>query len=417
MNLLAPDDIWCFSFFVVKDFCRAKLFIMTSYVQKLCAKYNYELINIVTTGDIMAKELNINYQGEYSYTIAIRPNFDDLLSLLNEKVGKTYDNICIVTDSNVAGYYLKEVLDIFNQTDSNITSFSFTAGEESKNLDTVKMLYEHLIIKKFTRKSLLVALGGGVVGDLTGFAASTYLRGIDFIQVPTTLLSQVDSSVGGKTGVDFDGYKNMIGAFYMPRLVYMNLTTLNSLDDYNFACGMGEVIKSGLIADKDFYNWLKEKDVVNKLKAKDFEALEHCVYSCCKIKGHVVEVDPTEKGIRAYLNFGHTLGHAIEKHSNFSIGHGQCVSLGMVCASFLSNKLGYITADEASDITNTCLLYDLPIKVSGMTSAQVLEASKSDKKMQGTKIKFTVLKAIGEAASYLDFTDEDLVEAIEKVLD
>lgn len=363
----------------------------------------------------MAKELLINYEGKPCYSICLRPNFDDLLTIFNEKVNKQYDSICIVTDSTVAGHYLTEIVDIFKQTGSAVTSFSFPAGEESKNLDTVSILYEHLIIKKFTRKSLLVALGGGVVGDLTGFAASTFLRGIDFIQVPTTLLSQVDSSVGGKTGVDFNRYKNMVGAFYMPKLVYMNIGTLDTLDDYNFTCGMGEVIKSGLIADKDFYLWLKDNS--EKLKAKDYDTLEYCVYKCCSIKGHVVEVDPKEQGIRAYLNFGHTLGHAIEKLCNFTTGHGQCVGLGMICASFLSTKLGYITEAEAADITDTCVLYGLPTKISGMTKEQVLEASKSDKKMQGAKVKFTVLKAIGEADSYLDFTDNDLLEAIEKVLD
>ncbi|SCX77526.1 3-dehydroquinate synthase [Pseudobutyrivibrio sp. AR14] len=363
----------------------------------------------------MAKDINVNYNGQYSYSICIRSDFNDLIPMLNEKVKKSYDKVCIVTDSNVASHYLSDLLEIFKNNGDEVYSFSFEAGEASKTLDTVRFLYEHLITKKFTRKSLLVALGGGVVGDLTGFAASTFLRGIDFIQVPTTLLSQVDSSVGGKTGVDFDGYKNMVGAFYMPKLVYMNLSTLKTLDDYNFACGMGEVIKHGLIADADFYRWLSENSI--KLKERDFDALEYCVYTNCNIKRHVVEIDPTEKGIRAYLNFGHTLGHAIEKHSNFTLGHGQCVSLGMICAGYLSEKLGYITAKDNEEIARICQLYDLPIKVGNMTKEQVLAASKSDKKMQGSKIKFTILKSIGAADSYLDFTDEDLLEAIEKVLE
>lgn len=362
----------------------------------------------------MAKDLTINYDGKPCYQINIRDSFDDLLNCLQKGVDKVYDSICIVTDSNVEGLYLTQIMDIFNKTDSQVTSFVFAAGEQSKNLDTVSNLYEHLIFKKFTRNSLLVALGGGVVGDLTGFTASTYLRGIDFVQVPTTLLSQVDSSVGGKTGVDFNKYKNMVGAFYMPKMVYMNLSTLQSLDDDNFACGMGEVIKSALIADKELFGWLNNNST--KLSSKDFEALEHIVYECCKIKGHVVEVDPTEKGIRAYLNYGHTLGHAIEKLCDFRLGHGQCVGLGMVCAGFLSNKLGYITGSEQQQIVDCLKLYNMPISVSGMTREAVLEASKSDKKMTGKKIKFTVLKDIGEAASYLDFTDEDLLEAIDQVL-
>lgn len=360
-------------------------------------------------------DLTINYDNAPCYKICFRSDFSDLLSVFNTEVNRTYDNICVVTDSNVASLYLAEVLDIFKSTDSNIYSFSFDAGEASKNLDTVNMLYEFLILKKFTRSSLLVALGGGVVGDLTGYTAATFLRGIDFIQIPTTLLSQVDSSVGGKTGVDFKGYKNMIGAFYMPRLVFMNIGTLSSLDDYNFACGMGEVIKSALIADNDFYKWLKDNK--ESILARDFSALSYTVSKCCEIKGRVVEEDPKEKGIRAYLNFGHTLGHAIEKLGDFRIGHGQCVALGMVCALHLSNKLGYIDTKEVNDVISTILAFDLPVKVSHLDAKSIIDASKSDKKMTGKKIKFIILKAIGQADSYMDFSDEDLLFAVEKVLE
>ena len=359
--------------------------------------------------------LTVNYEGQPCYKIVFKPDFTELLSVFNSEVHKSYDKICIVSDSNVAQLYLAEVIDVFKGTDSQVCSFSFPAGEASKNLDTVNMLYEHLIHKKFTRSSLLVALGGGVVGDLTGFVAATFLRGIDFIQIPTTLLSQSDSSVGGKTGVDFNQYKNMVGAFYMPKLVYMNIGTLKTLDDDNFACGMGEVIKHGLIADEAFYKWIKDnKDaIVNK----DFDALSYMVMKNCDIKRNVVEIDPKEKGIRAYLNFGHTIGHAIEKLANFKLGHGQCVSLGMICALHLSNKLGYISDDEIVDITNTLKSYNLPVSISGLDAHDILMASKSDKKMQGDKIKFTILKKVGQAASYMDFTDDDLLLAIDKVLD
>lgn len=361
------------------------------------------------------KDLNINYEGKPCYKICFRPDFNDLLNVFNTEVNRKYDNICIVSDSNVSKLYLAEVVSIFKETGSNVSSFSFDAGEASKNLDTVNMLYEHLILKRYTRNSLLVALGGGVVGDLTGFAASTFLRGIDFIQIPTTLLSQVDSSVGGKTGVDFKGYKNMVGAFYMPRLVYMNLGTLNSLDDYNFACGMGEVIKSALIADGNFYQWIKDnKDAV---LAKDYDSLAYTVSSCCQIKGHVVEIDPKEKGIRAYLNFGHTLGHSIEKLSEFKLGHGQCVAIGMVCAMHLSKKLGYINESEILDVINVLKEYNLPVSVAGLKDTDILSASKSDKKMTDSKIKFIILKNIGEADSYMNFSDEDLLFAIDKVLE
>ncbi len=358
--------------------------------------------------------LTVNYEGQPCYKIVFKPDFTELLSVFNSEVHKSYDKICIVSDSNVAQLYLAEIIDVFKGTDSQVCSFSFPAGEASKNLDTVNMLYEHLIHKKFTRSSLLVALGGGVVGDLTGFAAATFLRGIDFIQIPTTLLSQSDSSVGGKTGVDFNQYKNMVGAFYMPKLVYMNIGTLKTLDDDNFACGMGEVIKHGLIADVEFYNWLKDNK--KAIENREYEALSYMVMKNCDIKRHVVEIDPKEKGIRAYLNFGHTLGHAIEKLSDFKRGHGQCVSLGMVSALYLSNKLGYISEEQVKEAISTIESFDLPVCLSGMKAEDILLASKSDKKMQGAKVKFTILKEIGEAGSYMDFTDEDLLWAINKVL-
>ena len=360
-------------------------------------------------------DLLINYEGKPCYEICFRPDFGDLLELFNSEINHRYDNICIVTDSNVAALYLSEVISIFNQTGSNVCSFSFEAGEASKNLDVAGMLYEHLILKKFTRNSMLVALGGGVVGDLTGFVASTFLRGIDFMQLPTTLLSEVDSSVGGKTGVDFKGYKNMVGAFYMPKMVYMNLGTLSTLDDYNFACGMGEVVKSALIANKTFYEWIKSNH--DLIISKDYEALAHTVSECCKIKGRVVELDPKEKGVRAYLNFGHTLGHAIEKLSDFKLGHGQCVAIGMVCAMHLSRKLDYVSDADVLDVIETLKSFDLPVSVAGLTAEDIVNASKSDKKMSGSKIKFIVLQSLGEASSYMDFTDEDLKYSIEKVLD
>ena len=208
--------------------------------------------------------------------------------------------------------------------------------EKNKNLNTVSALYQALIQNGLDRKSLLVALGGGVVGDLTGFGAATYLRGIDFIQVPTTLLAQVDSSVGGKTGVDFQQYKNMVGAFHQPRLVYMNLSTLSSLPAEQFACGMGEILKTGLICDGDFFRYVCcEQKGIKKL---DMEQIARMVRRCCEIKAGVVERDPKEQGERALLNLGHTVGHSVEKLKNFTLLHGQCVGVGLVAAAYLCHE-------------------------------------------------------------------------------
>lgn len=363
----------------------------------------------------MAKDLLVNYDGKPSYYIHLRAGFNDFCGLLEQNVPKKYSKVCIVTDSHVANLYLNEVQKILENNFDVVISYIFEAGESSKNIDVVLKLYEELILNHFDRGDLLVALGGGVVGDLTGFTASTYLRGIDFVQVPTTLLSQVDSSIGGKTGVDFLSYKNMVGAFYMPKMVYMNINALSTLDDYNFACGMGEVVKSALIQNADFYSWLKEN--ARLIKAKNFDTIEQLVFECCKIKKYVVEEDPKEKGIRAYLNFGHTIGHAVEKLANFSIGHGQCVGIGMVAASYLSNKLGKISDVEVADIISTIKLFDMPVSVTNMDANSILLATKSDKKMQAGKIKFTVLSSVGVADSYLDFSDEDLLEAINYILE
>ena len=217
----------------------------------------------------MAKELQVNYEGKPCYKIILEHKFDGFMEALEREKLNVDRKICIVTDTNVAKLYLKDVQKLCKNTFKEVFAFTFDAGEASKNMDTVQKLYEELIKQHFDRKDLLLALGGGVVGDLTGFTAATYLRGIDFIQMPTTLLSQVDSSIGGKTGVDFLQYKkNMVGAFYMPRMVYINIHTLLSARK-SIASGMGEVIKHGLIQDHDYYTWLMDKQAA--ILAKDEE--------------------------------------------------------------------------------------------------------------------------------------------------
>ncbi len=360
------------------------------------------------------KNITVNYQNKPCYDIKIRNDFSELAASIKAAASKSYGRVCVVTDSNVEKLYLEDVKSALAKEFETVISFAFEAGEPSKNIMTVQSLWEQLVLNRFDRNDLLVALGGGVVGDLTGFSASTYMRGIDFVQVPTTLLSCVDSSIGGKTGVDFLAYKNMVGAFYMPRLVYMNITTLKSLDDAQFACGMGEVIKHGLIKDIAYLDYLKKnKDAI---LAKDDEALEEIVYGSCQIKRMVVEEDPTEQGIRAHLNFGHTIGHAVEKMSDFKLFHGQCVAIGMVAALLLSKKLGYIADEEIDDIKELLLAYNLPVLASDINSADVLKATKSDKKAVGSKVKFVVLNRIGNADIYRDFSDEDLLSAIEEVI-
>lgn len=291
--------------------------------------------------------------------------------------------------------------------------FSFVAGEENKTLQTVKDIYTFLISEKFDRKDLIIALGGGVVGDIAGFTAATYLRGIDFIQIPTTLLAQADSSIGGKTGVDFDGYKNMVGAFYMPKLVYMNVSTLKTLDDRQFFSGFAEVMKHGLIKDGVFYEWLLDK--MYEICDRDPDTLLEMVERSCKIKKLVVEKDPTEKGDRALLNFGHTIGHAIEKAGNFSLSHGECVALGSIAAAFISWKHEWLSMEEYYEIRDMFVPFNLPISISDIDPEEILKLTKSDKKMEGGTIKFILLKKVGKALIDRNVTDEDILNAISEI--
>ncbi len=357
--------------------------------------------------------LEVKKDGSFCYNIHLSDSFDSLSS--EEVSGKLLAGrrVCIVTDSTVEPLYEAEVRRELEKVCGKVTTFVFPAGEAHKTLDVVRQLYEHLILEHFDRKDVLAALGGGVVGDLTGFAAATYLRGIDFIQIPTTLLAQVDSSIGGKTGVDFDCYKNMVGAFHMPRLVYMNLSTLNSLPKRQFASGMAEILKHGLIRNLSYYTWLLEH--MEEIWERQYEALLPMVEESCRIKRAVVEKDPTEKGERALLNFGHTVGHAVEKLKDFQLFHGECVSVGAVAAAYISWKREWLTEEEFMEIRDMFVAFDLPVRVSGLASREILEATRRDKKMEAGKIKFILLKTMGEAVTVLDVTDEEMLSAIDYI--
>ncbi len=358
------------------------------------------------------QKLDVKKDGVYSYSIYLEPDFQDLPQALSS-LGTEQKKLCIVTDQTVEALYVKELSEVLQTCCSKVTIFSFPSGEAHKTLDTVRALYEHLILHQYDRKDMLVALGGGVVGDLTGFAAATYLRGIDFIQVPTTLLAQVDSSIGGKTGVDFDAYKNMVGAFHMPRLVYMNLGTLRTLPKRQFSAGMAEIIKHGLIQDVGYYHWLKEHSA--SIMAGEYETLLLMIDRSCQIKRQVVEEDPTEQGIRAWLNFGHTAGHAVEKLKEFTLYHGECVSIGCVVALWISCHRGLITKEELHQAEEMLESFELPVHVTGLGAKEVLDATKLDKKMEAGKIKFVLLKRIGEAFTTKDVGDEELLLAVQYV--
>lgn len=361
---------------------------------------------------VMSKILSVKENGIPSYDIRIEQDYKGLEQVFRE-LKTSGHRICIVSDTTISKYYMENVVEIAKDYASVVETFTLKPGEEQKNLYSVHQLYEYLIQSKFDRKDFLIALGGGVVGDLTGFVAATYLRGISFIQMPTTLLAMVDSSVGGKTGVDFSSYKNMVGAFKQPKAVYINTSTLRTLDERQYCSGLGEVTKYGYIQDKAFDQWIKEN--MDGILKKEPEALAHMIYTSCDNKRKVVEEDPKEQGLRAILNFGHTLGHAIEKMMDFQLYHGECVSIGMVAAAYISYKRNMITKEDLLSIQNTLKQCDLPISIQKLNEEELIDITKNDKKMDAGKIKFILLDGIGNAVIDRSVTTEEMLEGFRYV--
>lgn len=356
--------------------------------------------------------LQIMYEKKPSYEIVFESSFDRLAEEL-KALEIEEKQLCIITDSIVEKIYGEEVLRVISGCCRKAVLFKVPAGEENKNLDNVKKAYEFLIKEGFGRKDMLLALGGGVIGDMTGFIAATYLRGIDFVQIPTTLLAQADSSIGGKTGVDFDGYKNMVGAFKMPRLVYMNVSALKTLEERQFFSGFAEIMKHGLIKDEAYYLWLLEN--MYEICERNTDVLLEMVQRSCAIKKQVVEKDPLEKGERALLNFGHTIGHAIEKAKNFTLYHGECVALGAVAAAYISYKRGMLDMEEYYEIRDMFVPFNLPISIEGIVPEEITALTRSDKKAESGHIKFILLKKIGKAVIDTTVTEQEITEAVKEI--
>lgn len=364
---------------------------------------SYELT--VSCKNMTSKVLN--------YPILIQETFEGLQDAVGQCALNEDAAICIVTDTNVSPLYADEVKRYLEACAKRVLLFEFEAGEQQKNLHTAERLYTFLVENGFGRKDVLAALGGGVVGDLTGYVAATYMRGIEFLQIPTTLLSQVDSSIGGKTGVDFNQYKNMVGAFKMPLLVYINTTVLNTLPDREYCSGMAEIMKAALIRDAAFYEWL-----INgfyEINEKDPQIVSEMIYRACMIKKTVVEKDPTEQGERALLNFGHTLGHAIEKYKDFSLTHGECVALGCIAAAFISWKKELLSMEEYYEIRDMFVPFDLPISIDDIVPEEVVRLTASDKKMEDGTLKFILLKKIGKAAIHTDVSYNEMLDAMNEI--
>ncbi|WP_370661334.1 bifunctional shikimate kinase/3-dehydroquinate synthase AroKB [Massilia terrae] len=339
------------------------------------------------------KRINLDVSlGSRSYPIVIGRGVLDDAGLLQQHIKGS--KVAIVTNTTVAPLYLERVAAPLRAAGREVVEIVLPDGEEYKNWESLNLVYDALLANKCDRKTTLVALGGGVIGDMTGFAAATYMRGVPFVQLPTTLLAQVDSSVGGKTGINHPRGKNMIGAFYQPLAVLADTATLDTLPSRELSAGLAEVIKHGAILDADFFDWIEQN--IGSLVARDEDALAHAVARSCEIKADVVRKDEREGGLRAVLNFGHTFGHAIEAGMGYGNWlHGEAVGCGMVMAADLSQRLGYIDAHTVQRVRALAQAAGLPVAAPDLGAERWIELMEVDKKNEGGAIKFILLKPLG----------------------
>lgn len=351
--------------------------------------------------------------GERSYPIYIGSGVLSEKNLFRAAIRG--QRVAIVTNETVGPLYLEKLKDLLSGFD--ILEIVLPDGEQYKTLEYLNKIFDALLQAHCNRDVTLIALGGGVIGDMTGFAAATYQRGVDFIQVPTTLLAQVDSSVGGKTGVNHSLGKNMIGAFYQPQAVFIDIDTLDTLPDNELSAGLAEVIKYGLIVDADFFNWCEEH--INELVRRDKAALEQAILVSCKIKADVVAKDEREAGVRALLNLGHTFGHAIEAGMGYGAWlHGEAVAAGMVMAADLSQRLGWLSGNDVERVRKILANANLPVNgPSELKTEACLDLMAVDKKVQQGKMRFVLMKAIGEAIVTADVDPQQLRETLEACRD
>ncbi|MES1981241.1 MAG: 3-dehydroquinate synthase [Pseudomonadota bacterium] len=331
---------------------------------------------------------------ERSYPIHIGHNLLARTDLLPAYI--PHKQVAVVTNTTVAPLYLQTLQNALEERSIKVIPVILPDGETYKNAETLGLIYNALLSNRCERNTPLIALGGGVVGDMTGYAAATYLRGVPFIQIPTTLLAQVDSSVGGKTGINHPLGKNMIGAFYQPQLVLADIATLNTLPDQDLRSGIAEVIKYGLIRDLPFFEWLEQN--MEKLLSRDAEALEYAISRSCLNKAEVVGADERESGERALLNLGHTFGHAIETGMGYGVWlHGDAVAAGTIMAADLSFRMGWIGEQEKSRIQRLFERAQLPVIAPALGVERYLQLMELDKKVVGGKMRFILLKKIGNA--------------------
>lgn len=358
-------------------------------------------------------ELLINAKQTNSYKVFTANDFDLLPSLLDELFPKA-SQVLILSDKNVWNLYEKSVKKALGKK-YNILSFVVEAGEDSKSLDNAVNAVKYLVDNDFSREDFIIGLGGGVVCDLAGFIASIYHRGVGQVLLPTTLLAMADASVGGKTAVDFEGLKNIIGTFKMPSLVYMNLETLKTLPERDYYSGFAEVMKNALLADAEFYMWLIEN--MYEICDKEYETLSEMLEKSVSIKKAIVEKDPFDKGERALLNFGHTIGHAIESYFKGEYLHGEAVALGCVAEAYISWKSNMISMEDYYEVRDMFVPFNLPISIMVDEKAldEIMAKLIKDKKNTKDSINMVLLKKIGKAVLATDVSKDLVKEALKEL--
>ena len=358
--------------------------------------------------------INLKKTEDRSYEILIGEEVFERIpfDLGEERLAHSY---VIITDSSVSLLYGRKLLEKFKTAGLNTHLISFPAGEEHKSRETKSKIEDEMSKLKIGRDSAAIALGGGVVGDVAGFVAATYNRGIPYIQVPTTLVASVDSSIGGKTGVDTQFGKNLIGAFYQPWRVYIDVKTLRTLPEKEIRRGLAEIIKYGVIKDEEFFEFLEEN--VERVFSFATDALIHIIKRSCEIKGNVVELDEKESNLRKILNFGHTIGHAIENLYNYKISHGEAISMGMVAEGKIAVELGFWKREEVERLISLFSRVGLPTKLTATLDLdRMVNTMKLDKKARGGDIEMALPRKIGEMAeidrSYGIKVEEKLIRRI-----
>jgi len=345
-----------------------------------------------------------------SYPIYIGEGLLSKIKLIEPHLKQKH--VAIVTNTTVAPLYLDPLLALFKQCSIKAFPIILPDGESYKNQETLNLIYDALLKEKCERSVTLIALGGGVIGDMTGYAAATYLRGVPFIQIPTTLLSQVDSSVGGKTGINHPLGKNMIGAFYQPQCVIADIDTLKTLPQREFSAGMAEVIKYGLIRDKAFFDWL-EKNMEGLMKLNPSLLIE-AIERSCQNKADIVEMDEHESGVRATLNLGHTFGHAIENAMGYGVWlHGEAVATGIVMAAYLSKLMGWLKEIEFNRIVTLLKEAKLPVDPPNISEDQYMQLMRMDKKVVDGKIRLVLQKGIGDSVITSDYDTNHLKSTLQ----